>query len=236
MSAHYARFPVGEETTPARFAPITNEDWKRIQASMRRQVSGAFTSMKMNAALPWRKPAERDMLALLEVDPKVDTIEVLPHQVVVLIEGKERRHFPSFQVRSGARTAIVDAISNREAAYPARKAFTAVLEDVYQERGLKYLAVAAGEILVEPRFANVRYILRCKRFSSAPETEREVIDILSERRSATLAEIRDQLSARPFVPETVCAMALSRMVNLNPGAPEPTEMAATLRLRDELNG
>lgn len=202
---------------------------------MRRQVSGAFTSMKMNAALPWRKPAERDMLALLEVDPGVDTIEVLPHQVVLFVEGKQRRHFPSFQIRSGTRTAIVDALSNREAAYPARTAFTAVMKAVYEERGLNYLAVPAQQILLEPRFRNVRYILRCKRFAAALEAQREVIEVLSEHRSATLAEIRDQLPARAFVPETVCAMALAQIVNLNTDALEPTSMVATLRLADALD-
>ena len=78
MSTHYARFPNGEEIVAAHIAPLTSEDWNRIQANMRRRVSGVFSSRKMNAPLPWRKPLEKALFGLLEVGPWVDGIETMP--------------------------------------------------------------------------------------------------------------------------------------------------------------
>ena len=197
MSTHYARFPTGEETVPARVAPITTEDWKRIQDNMRRSVSGVFVSRKMDAPLPWRRPLERSLLCLLKVDPSVDTIETMPHQIALIVEGKERSYFPAVQIRSGGRTAVMDAVSDSRAADPARVELTAVLKSAYREFGLDYGAVPRREILLEPRFGNAMFILRCRGFTPDVETEQQVVDVLSTARSSTISEIHERLAPRP---------------------------------------
>jgi hypothetical protein len=232
MSTHYARFPDGEEIAAACILPLTTEDWKRIQANMRRHVSGVFSSRKMNAPLPWRKPLERALLCLLEVDPWVDSIETMPHQVVLVVEGKERRYTPAIQIRSGGRTAVMDAVSDSRAADPARIELTSVLKSVYRAHGFDYSAVPQREILLEPRFGNARSILRCRGFTPDIETERRVVEVLSTARSSTIAGIQERLAPRPYVPETVCAMMLAGRVTLDLSAARPSEMRVALRTRD----
>jgi hypothetical protein len=232
MSTHYARFPDGEEIAAARILPLTTEDWKRIQANMRRRVSGVFSSRKMNAPLPWRKPLERSLLCLLELDSSVDSIETMPHQVVLIVEGKERRYTPGIQIRSGGRLAVMDALSDCRAADPARIELTGVLKSVYRASGLDYAAVPQREILLEPRFGNARYILRCRGFTTDIETERRVVEVLSTARSRTIAEIQERLAPRPYVPETVCAMMLAARVTLDLSAAQPSAMGVALRTQD----
>lgn len=232
MSTHYARFPHGEEIAAARILPLTTDEWKRIQTNMRRRVSGVFSSRKMNAPLPWRKPLERALLCLLEVDPWVDTIETMPHQVVLIVEGKERRYTPGIQIRSGGRIAVMDALTDTRAADPARIEITKVLKSVYRARGIDYGAIPQQEILLEPRFGNARSILRCRGFTPDVETERRVVEALSTARSRTIAEIQERLAPRPYVPETVCAMMLAGRVALDLSAAQPSAMRAALRTRD----
>ena len=165
MSTHYARFPNGEEIVAAHIAPLTSEDWNRIQTNTRHRVSGVFSSRKMNAPLPWRKSLEKALLCLLEVDPWVDSIETMPHQVVLIVEGKERRYTPAIQVRSGGRVAIMDALTDSRAADPARIDVTRIRKSVYRTRGLDYGALPQRELLLEPRFGNALYILRCRGFT-----------------------------------------------------------------------
>ena len=233
MPTHYARFPNGEEMVAAHIAPLTTDDWKRIQASMRRRVSGVFSSQKMNAPLPWRKPPERDLLSLLEVDPWVDSIEVLPHQVMLIVEGRKRHHFPGFKIRSRGRIAVMDALSQWEAADPARAELTRLLEAVYAERGIKYSAVPQSQILLEPRFGNARFILRFRGFAPDIETQRRVIEVLSTARSSTIVQIQARLASLSYVPETVCAAALAGVLTLDLSAADPLAMRATLRLRGD---
>ncbi len=234
MSTHYARFPDGEEIAAARILPLTTKEWKRIQDNMRRRVSGVFSSRKMNAPLPWRKPLERALLCLLEVDPWVDSIETMPHQVVLIVEGEEHRYTPSLQIRSGGRIALMDALSDSRADDPARIEVTRVLRSVYRARGLDYAAVPEREILLQPRFGNSRYILRCRGFTPDAETERRVVSVLSAARSSTIADIQERLASRPYVPETVCAMMLAGRVTLNLSAAQPSAMRVVLRAQGSL--
>ena len=59
------------------------------------------------------------------------------------VEGKDRRYFPSFKVRSGRRVVIMDALSHKEARDPARNEFTGTLTNINAALdGLTYIPAA----------------------------------------------------------------------------------------------
>lgn len=230
MANRYPRLPE-DDVVAAEMAPIPPEDWDRIQQGMRRRVSGMTPSIKMNKAVPWRRPEERDLGFLLELDPNVDSYQPLPHRVAIMVGSKERYHYPSYEVRSGKRTAIVDAVPGRREKDPDRQRLNRLLAAFYQSRRIAYQAVPSTAIRLEPRLSNARHILDCRSFTVDDRLRDIVVQALSDGTSTTIAGLENMLASELYVGRAVCRMALDGQLSLGLGARTPKEMLVGLRQR-----
>jgi hypothetical protein len=209
-------------------APLTAADWKQIDERLAGRFNGFFVSRLMGAALPWRSRRHFNALSLFELDPAIDRIEIMPERVMFVVDGRTRDYTPHFRLRSGAEVTVVDVLRRGQESNPARAAVTAVLEEIYARRGIRYHALHEARVAAQPRLGNARAVLACRGFDPPPEAEMAVVETLGERRRHTVGSLAERLQTTVGVKDTVFALATRRKVRLDLWAPRHADMAVEL--------
>lgn len=210
------------------FAPLTDDDRKRVARRMTRTFSGSFTSIIQGASLPWHDRRELEALSLFELDHRVESIEMRPERVTLIIDGCPRSHIPAFRLRFGDRSVAIDVLGDAATRDPSRQALTDVLTVVYAARGMRYTSIPHAAVRAQPRLRNSRLVLRARNYEPGLGTEMAILSVLSTPVSQTLASIVEELSDHPNVREAVYSLVTRRRVAVDLWAPKPEDMAVLL--------
>ena len=95
------------------FAPTTEKERSQLTGPALGQISGVFDSV-LNGPLPWRGKHHRAALTLLELEPEVTAVELVPETLSVRINDMRVAFTPAFRIhhRTG------DRVDGRPAAQP----------------------------------------------------------------------------------------------------------------------
>jgi hypothetical protein len=214
-----------------RFSAVDRDTLAALNAARARRVHGIHVSFKMGRSVPYRTLLERDLVHLLETDPKVRSFEHWPEKVVVFLLGNPQPHVPAFRVTSCSRlTMVLDVMSARDAADPVHLELTELVRRAYADRGIKYKALSQRQVSSEPQLSNARRILAA-RGAEVPQATLFLAErALSQgNEPRTVADIEQELDSAPGASDAVFLLALRGRVNLDLSAPEPSAMNASLR-------
>jgi len=154
-----------------RTAPLSPAEWSEIDERLAKRFSGFFASRLMDRALPWRGLRHLATLSLFELNPAVESIEVMPERVTMFVDGRARDYTPHFRLRSAGGVAMADVLRYGQERNPARARVTALLRDIYAHRGIRYCALPEGAVTAEPVLGNARAVLACRGYDPPPEAE-----------------------------------------------------------------
>lgn len=207
--------------------PIDAETRRTIQRRLARHAHGIFQSWKLGEGVPWRHRDERDLLAVVELDPEVATYRVTPERV--LLPGDDGRtywHVPSLLAWTTRGRVVLDAVP---ADMPDREAVVAAVQATYARQGVRYRALTGSEIRVEPRFGHVTRILADRRWPTTEEGEFAVLGALAVRGGrATVGELVTEMPHLPDVRRTANVLVLRGLVAADLSAAEPDAVALRL--------
>lgn len=196
-----------------------------------KRVHGVFPSGKNGRSMRWSTPEQRDMMVLLEVDPGVIAYETAPEMVQFLLNDYTWEHVPAFRATMRHGPAVLDVFPGRGRISQRRQRLVEALTGIYADRGLPYRALQGGDVRLEPRFSNARW-LRAR--SSHQPTQDEVLRVtgaLSIHDHRTIAELQAGLPQVADVGAVVSTMAVDRMLTLDLSAATPTAMVVSLSPR-----
>jgi len=220
---------------PFDFAPLTEEDRKRIAQGMKHTFSGAFLSLVENDWLPWRNSRELAALSLFELDHRAEQIEVLPERITVTVDGHRVSHIPAFRLRRGASTVVVDILTDGQVKAlklsdnpTGESKLTAALKRAYATRGVRYETLPYALVRAQPRYRNARLVLRGRRYEPPAETEIAILSALSTPGPHTVRSIAKSLPGHSNVREAVYSLATRRRVAIELWARDPYDMSVRL--------
>ena len=228
--------PVWRATGPATensvsaISPLDADDVSRMKAAQKRRAHGVFQSEKSGKSLPWRNEAERDLMALLEVDPAVHSMEAWPEKVSIVLNGRESSWVPALRVQfaDGPRTAILDAAETWDADKPWRRRLSRSLARIYGDRQIAYRFFAAREIRVQPRLRNAKAILERRGYPIDAASELLAIEALSVG-ARTIGEVGHIFPGGPDAARnTLYSMAIRGIVELDLSAAAAANMRVWL--------
>jgi hypothetical protein len=191
---------------------------------------GLFASAKNARSIPWKTFASRDLMCLLETDAHVQSYEPSPECVSFVLDDITRRHVPSFRVRMGQGTAILDALVNVGGSGDRQRRTTEALAEIYADRGIPYRALSIGDIRLQPRFGNAKWILARRGYHTSEREELLVVGELSVQDRLTIAYLEAALPAVENVAAVVCAMAVQGHLTLDLSAPAALDMRVSLNV------
>ena len=209
-------------------APLTAAEWKALDERLSQRFSGFFVSTLMGAALPWRNLRHLAALSLFELDPAIDSIEVMPERVVLSAGGRPREYVPHFRLRSGSQVTMADVIRRDQEDNPVRARATALLQEIYARRGIRYCALPETVVTAQPRLDNARAILGCRGFRPTPDAEMAIVETLGQPGRHTVASLAGRLPTVAHLKDTVFALATRRVLRVDLGAACHGDMAVGL--------
>jgi len=211
----------------ARVRPLDSVDLDMLARLTARRTNGVIASLKNASPVRWRRPGERDLMLLLEVDAGVAGYQSLPERVEYVLDGKRRRHVPAVKADTDCGAIVMDVFPDRGEHAPWFRLLAEVVGAIYARRGIRYRAMAQAEVRLEPRFGNALHVLDYRSVRPSPAAELRVVEALTRRGgSATIAELRGMLGDGA---DATFPMALRRVLNLDLSAPEPSLIRASLR-------
>lgn len=144
------RVPKAHRAKPAR-NPIT----RRMPS-----VRGSFVSAKNGCAVSWESQLERDLLYLLEVDPRVLLFREQPVRLHLFVDGRRREHVPDLLVDWVDCSAFIEVKPEDKVFDPNFQAVALAAAADAERRGLGYRVASEGYIRREPRLSNAKLLYR----------------------------------------------------------------------------
>lgn len=182
-------WPDGEMPPPLK-PPQQDEPPKK-----RRPLQGYIASIKNDRAMPWREPAERDFMYLLEVDPWVVGYRNDLEAILIQIDGRLRSHKPGFVVNTVKRIVYADLIRRHGEKVDARVESAA---HHFLSRGMGYVAIPWAEVALEPRLSNAKIVLAARGVDVSDSFLSAAMKAVSAG-AVTLAELEEALRHHPEV-------------------------------------
>jgi len=146
---------------------------RKIVLRSRARVTIKYPGLKPSRMVECESPHERNLCRLLDIDPSVTMYTEQPCEIVYLLDGRERRHYPDFKVDgSGAR---LREVKQRDEAYSSEvHERTCLLSEELPYYGYSYEVEIAEELAKQPRLGIATLILRFGR-RSISQFEREFV-------------------------------------------------------------
>ncbi len=217
-----------DDHVASHIAELTADDWRKVSEGLTRRFSGDFPLDRNGTVLNWRTQRERAAISILALDPRIDSIEVMPERVTLIVDGRNRTCSPALRIKSGRRVVMADVIRNSSAGLPGRCELTELLTQVYGERGITYTTMLESRVCREPRLRNARFVLGYRGVDSDPGTELAVVGALSKGVQVKLKVLEDRLSGSGDVRATVFALATRRKIRLDLWATDFADMSVQL--------
>lgn len=127
--------------------------------------------------LHWESTHELNAFRLLDANPAVLRFCEQPLTVRYVLDGVEHDHYPDIQVVTEQGKELWEVKTGEDAASPEVAQRTRLLAEALPAFGFAYRVVTAEDLAVQPRLANVLFVLRHGR-TDIPIVERERIRVL----------------------------------------------------------
>lgn len=173
-----------------------------------------YPSIDVNRMVQCESDLERDGYRLIDACPLVQLISEQPATVLLETSESAFKHIPDALVRVGNRQVFVEFKEAAEAERGTLARRTALVRLALARAGYGYGVLTERVIRVEPRFSNVRYLLR-RGHHPVEGTTRERIRrwLTNASRPRTLGEVLNN-SYGPAFPAQLCRLVLEGDIRL----------------------
>jgi hypothetical protein len=121
--------------------------------------TGKYLSWKMGRMIHWESINELNAFRLLDCDPNVTSYSEQPCQIVYVIGGVERVHYPDILIATTAGKQLWEVTLRSNASKPVVLARTTFLSRALPRWGYEYRTVFGEDLARQPRLNNANLLL-----------------------------------------------------------------------------
>ena len=187
----------------------------KIKSRSNTGPTGGIPSLKTNAMVHWKSPAEGHLAKMLECEPMVSYFGSQPGTVYYTLDGVEvHRHIPDSLCRGGPYPILWEVKSERDTWREDIALRNALMASGLPALGFSYRVALAEDLRREPRLGNLKQVRRLGRQALRP-AEREVARQFFAREPSVKWSDIDALRLGPLTPAVVCRLVLEGVLWLN---------------------
>ena len=149
---------------------------------------GHFASRKVALRMPYISSLERDLLYLLEVDPKIRAYLTQPMALRYREGELIRTHLPDVLSLANDQETLIEVKYADEAALPEMRRRTQILEAGLGRHGVAYRVLTEKIIRVEPRLTNARILCRYRWLTPDQRVLEPLQEYLEHKGSLTIRD------------------------------------------------
>ena len=121
--------------------------------------TGKYPSWKMARMIEWEAPGELNAFRLLDCDAKIRRFVEQPCEIVYIIGGETRRHYPDIYVEYQREKQLWEVKDDSCASETDLLARTKLLKEGLKAHGFTYRLVLDSELRKQPRLQNASILL-----------------------------------------------------------------------------
>lgn len=129
---------------------------RKVVSRSNARNSGKYPSWKMQRMMQWESPHEGNAMRILDATPCVISFNEQPCEIIYILNGIQRRHYPDFMVVEHHSREFWEVKTERDANDPEVAERTAYLTDILPAYGYGYRMVLAEALATQPRLDNVK--------------------------------------------------------------------------------
>jgi hypothetical protein len=132
---------------------------RKVVSRSRARPTGKYPSWKMSRMIQWESENELNAFRLLDCDPDVTCFNEQPCEVMYVLDGKVRSHFPDILVEKKGRKELWEVKPESQAQELDVVTRTALLVQGLPLWGYTYRVVLAKDLAMQPRQGNASFLL-----------------------------------------------------------------------------
>lgn len=118
--------------------------------------SGKYPSWKMQRMMQWESVHEGNAMRMLDADPSVISFNEQPCEILYILNGEKRRHYPDFLVTGSDHKEFWEVKTAKDASQSDVAERTAFLTRALLSYGYSYRVVVAESLASEPQLGNIK--------------------------------------------------------------------------------
>ena len=132
---------------------------RKVVSRSNARSTGKYPSWKMGRMIHWKSINELNAFRLLDCDPNVTSYSEQPCQIVYILDGVERVHYPDILVTTTAGKQLWEAKLRSNASEPEVIARATFLSRALPRWGYEYRTVIGEDLARQPRLNNANLLL-----------------------------------------------------------------------------
>lgn len=133
---------------------------RKVVSRSNARSTGKYPSWKMGRMIHWKSVNELNAFRLLDCDPNVTSYSEQPCQIVYVLDGVERVHYPDILVTTTGGKQLWEVKHRSNASEPEVLARAAFLSRALPGWGYGYQTVFGEDLARQPRLNNANLLLR----------------------------------------------------------------------------
>ena len=204
---------------------------RKVVSRARARPTGKYPSWKMRRMVQWESENELNAFRLLDCDPDVTRFNEQPCEVMYVLDGKVRSHFPDIFVEKNGRKELWEVKPESRAEKPEFVARTALLTLGLPLWGYTYRVVLAKDLSMQPRQCNACFLLGLGR-RAVTDCEQEFIRRALARHGSLLWSDACRGEYGPMGREIFCNLVLRGVLTIDLNSPILTSTRFVARKED----
>lgn len=180
--------------------------------------AGKYPSWKMGRMMHWESSNELNAFRLLDCDPNITSFSEQPCQIVYVMDGVERNHYPDIMVTTSGGKQLWEVIPRSNALEPELLARAAFLSRVLPRWGYEYRTVLAEDLARQPRLSNANLLLRLGQRAFSDCEWEDVRRTMAEQGSLVWSEACAGIGG-PKGREILCSLVLRGVLAIDMNVP-----------------
>jgi hypothetical protein len=191
---------------------------RKVVSRSRARPTGKYPSWKMRRMVQWESENELNAFRLLDCDPDVTRFNEQPCEVMYVLDGQSRSHYPDILVEMNGRKELWEVKPESQAQEPEVVTRTTLLIQGLPLWGYAYRVVLAKDLAMQPRQANACFLLGFGR-RAITDCEQEFIRRALTRRGSLLWSDACRGEYGPRGREIFCSLVLRGILTIDLNLP-----------------
>jgi hypothetical protein len=204
---------------------------RKVVSRSRARPTGKYPSWKMRRMLQWESENELNAFRLLDCDPDVMRFHEQPCEVMYVLDGQARSHYPDILVEKNGRKELWEVKLESEAEEPEVVTRTTLLIHGLPFWGYIYLVVLAKDLAMQPRQGNACFLLGFGR-RAVTDGEQEFIRRALTRHGSLLWSDACRGEYGPWGREILCNLVLRGVLTIDLNMPISSSTRFVARKED----
>ena len=191
---------------------------RKVVSRSSARPKGKYPSWKMGRMVQWESENELNAFRLLDCDPDVIRFYEQPCEVIYVLDGQARSHYPDILVVKSGRKELWEVKPESEEQEQRIAARTALLVHGLPLWGYTYRVVLAKDLAMQPRLTNSHFLLGLGRHK-VTECEQEFISRALKRQGRLLWSDACRGGYGPWGREILCGLVLRGVLTIDLNSP-----------------